>query len=190
MECDEINMARIRAGDESAWRDLFYRHYSVMCYVAEFYLHDAYLAEVVAQDVFSHLWEIRDHVCITSSWSSYLLRSVRNRCLDHLKARDHSEMKMGSGVDFPDFFSEADHPLSKLLEKELEEDLSRAVESLPAESRTVFKKSRLEGKKYHEIARELGISVNTVKYHMKRALSLLREAFRRYLAVLLFIILI
>ena len=35
-----------------------------------------------------------------------------------------------------------------------------------------FKKSRFEQKKYEEIADELKISVNTVKYHIKKCFSI------------------
>ena len=47
----------------------------------------------------------------------------------------------------------------------------------------------MEGLKYSEIASELGISVNTVKYHMKKALAILRDEFGKYLVLLLFLFL-
>lgn len=178
-------MVGLRAGDESAWRELFYRHYPVMCYVAESYLHDSYLAEAVAQDVMVHLWENRSHLSIHTSLRSYLLQSVRNRSLDFIKVRGRRKDTDRIGPDSAEAFHN-EQPLSKILEQELEQSLSRSVDALPEESRIVFKKSRLEGLKYHEIAQELGISVNTVKYHMKRALALLREEFSKYLALLLF----
>ena len=76
----------------------------------------------------------------------------------------------------------------KLLEKELEQEISKAIDEMPEESRIVFKKSRFELKKNEEIAQELGISVNTVKYHIKRALSFLRERLRGYLPLLILVI--
>ena len=45
--------------------------------------------------------------------------------------------------------------------------------------------SRFDGKKNTEIAQELGISVNTVKYHMKQALRLLQQQLGKYFAFLL-----
>ena len=39
-------------------------------------------------------------------------------------------------------------------------------------------------KKYEEIAIELNISVNTVKYHMKKALSCLQQRMEKYLKLL------
>ena len=76
-----------------------------------------------------------------------------------------------------------DYPLGRLLEKELEGEIMKAIARLPEDCRRVFRLSRFEEKKYSEIADELGISVNTVKYHIKRALALLHEDLSKYLAV-------
>ena len=56
---------------------------------------------------------------------------------------------------------------------------------MQVECRTVFKKSRFEQKKYEEIALELGISINTVKYHIKNALALLQKRLDNYLHLLI-----
>ena len=58
-------------------------------------------------------------------------------------------------------------------------------ESLPEECRRVFKKSRFEQKKYEEIAEELNISVNTVKYHIKNALAYINSHLSDYLKIIL-----
>lgn len=68
-----------------------------------------------------------------------------------------------------------EQPLGQLLDKELAEKLDEAIAALPLECRTVFELSRFAGKKHAEIALELGISVNTVKYHIKHALQMLNE---------------
>ena len=78
-----------------------------------------------------------------------------------------------------------DYPLGRLLERELEHEIHRSIAALPAECRQVFLKSRFERKKYEEIAAELGISVNTVKYHIKNALARLHDSLGKYLACLL-----
>ncbi len=81
------------------------------------------------------------------------------------------------------------YPLGVLLERELEEQITASISKLPKECRVVFQKSRFEEKRYEEIACELGISVNTVKYHIKRALSLLKLDLGKYLLGVLLVFL-
>lgn len=77
------------------------------------------------------------------------------------------------------------YPLGHLLEKELEEKIRTAIETLPHETRQVFELSRYEDMTYDEIAKRLGISVNTVKYHIKNAIRLLYSQLEPYLLLLL-----
>ena len=63
-----------------------------------------------------------------------------------------------------------------------------AIDALPPATRNVFLKSRIGGRKYEEISREEGISVNTVKYHIKQALRLIDEHLRPYIHFLIFFV--
>ena len=65
----------------------------------------------------------------------------------------------------------------------------KAINRLPEQCRRVFQLSRFEEKRYEEIAAELDISVNTVKYHIKRALALLHEDLGKYLTVAILLLL-
>jgi RNA polymerase sigma-70 factor (ECF subfamily) len=64
---------------------------------------------------------------------------------------------------------------------ELENMLNKALSQLPENVRTVFEKSRFEGKTYSEIASEQNISVKTVEAHITKALKYLRVALKDYL---------
>ena len=77
--------------------------------------------------------------------------------------------------------SDGSIPLVKLLDDEFRSVVISAINSLPEDSRKVFELSRNIGLKYEDIAQELGISVNTVKYHMKQSLSILRNLLEKYL---------
>ncbi|MEG1839108.1 MAG: sigma-70 family RNA polymerase sigma factor, partial [Bacteroidaceae bacterium] len=63
--------------------------------------------------------------------------------------------------------------------------INDAIKALPSECRQVFVMSRFEDMKYDEIASKIGISVNTVKYHMKNALMQLRSELKDYLITIL-----
>lgn len=69
--------------------------------------------------------------------------------------------------------------------EELEAMISEKIALLPEECQKVFYLSRYENKSYAEIAEELNISINTVKYHIKNALSTLRKELGPYLLLIL-----
>ena len=74
-------------------------------------------------------------------------------------------------------------PLGVIIEKELENRINESIDHLPEECRNVFKLSRFENLSYDEISERLGISVNTVRYHIKNALATLRTNLREYLTL-------
>ena len=188
---EEQLIKKLRKGDEKAFRLLYDRHYVLLCRFANQILNNAALAEVV-DDVIFYLWEHRSEVEIRYSIRAYLMRAVRNRCLNELQSQSHrEELHLSSflspeSMDFLDFlFVDDKQPLGMLLEQELEDELKRSIDELPLECRRVFYKSRFEQKKYEEIADELGISVNTVKYHIKNALAFLQKRLGNYLKLLI-----
>ena len=173
---DKTIVKQLKEGEEGAYRHLFDVHYIPMCNVAFVLLKDKFLAESIAGDVIFRLWEKRKEIDIQTSLRAYLIRSVRNRCINYLNQEyvlresvslSTDELSVSEGLPG----NRQQHPLDILIEKELEEKVTLAVRKLPKETRTVFEMSRFDGLKYNEIAEKLGISVNTVKYHIKNALA-------------------
>ncbi len=192
-DAERLIKEMLKQGNEEAYRYLYKHHYVFLCHVAYGYVHDDHLAESLVGDVMFHLWEVHETLDIRSSLRSYLTRAVRNRCLDYLSSNYEKNEIVFSALDTDasiparSLLSDS-HPLGTLLERELEEEILRAIGSLPEECRRVFLKSRFEEKKYEEISQELGISVNTVKYHIKKALAILYEELERYLLCLLMLL--
>lgn len=189
---DTIIIERLRRGDEGAFRCIYEHHYVLLCRFANQILNDAALSEEIVDDAVFYLWEHRQEIEITYSVRAYLMRAVRNRCLNALQSMYHrqeihfSSFMLPENMEFLDsIFVEENQPLGVLLEQELEDELIRSIEELPVECRTIFKKSRFEQKKYEEIASELGISINTVKYHIKNALAFLQKRLDNYLHLLI-----
>ena len=83
-------------------------------------------------------------------------------------------------------FAENGHPY---LYQELEQQIQRIMDSLPARCREVFLLSRFQGLKNREIAERLHISLHTVERHIQRALRIFAEALEReqsiYLQILI-----
>lgn len=180
----------LQSGDNQAYKYIYDHHYVLLCKVAYEFLKDDFLAESIVDDIIFHLWEKRETLEITTSLRSYLVQAVRNRCINYLNLEREKREVRFSVIDrqnewIDSVFTSDDYPLARLLEDELEQEIKNAIERLPDECRTVFKKSRFEEKRYEEIASELGISINTVKYHIKNALTRLSADLSKYLLTLI-----
>lgn len=183
---DALIVQQLRNGDSKAWRHLYDHHYKVLCHIASQYIHDDYMAETIVGDVIFHLWQVRERIEINTSLRQYLLRCVRNRCIDVLKSNaSTNELPLSSAGDSTagifDMIADDSQPLGTLLENELEQIVRDAISALPDTTRQVFELSRYENLKYADIATQMKISVNTVKYHIKRALAILADSLGRYL---------
>lgn len=187
---EKLIVEQLKNGNEDAYKYIYDYHYVLLCHVANQYLNDNFLSETIVGDVIFHLWEIRETLNITISIRSYLIKAVRNRCIDYLKSGSEKK-EISFSVLVPEEMSEEkylqsdNYPLGILLERELEHEIRMAIDKLPIECRCVFEKSRFEEKKYGEISQELGISINTVKYHIKNALSFLQTELSKYLIALI-----
>jgi RNA polymerase sigma-70 factor (ECF subfamily) len=130
-------------------------------------------AKDIAQSSFIKLWEKRADVEFETSARSYLYTTVYHLSLNaarntRLRNRHHQTLK-AAAASVTEYNPE---------EKELRERIVRAVEQLPPRCKEVFLKSRMEGKKYAEIAKELDISEKTVEVQMGKALKYLKAQLR------------
>jgi RNA polymerase sigma-70 factor (ECF subfamily) len=99
---------------------------------------------------------------------------VRNRCLDHLR-------KKGIPTE-----SLKPYDTYGIIDDDEAQDRSRtearlwtAIDSLPEKCREIFILSKRDGLKYEEIAEELGLSVNTVRNQISKALKVLKEGIHK-----------
>lgn len=127
---------------------------------------------------------------------------VRNCCIDHIRSRRTisgegiplsviRETEMSAGDD--GLAQQGDGAASSmpgfspgLLDDEaLQEDsvtearLWTAIDSLPDKCREIFLMAKRDGLRYEEIASELGISENTVRNQVSKALRILKEGVRK-----------
>lgn len=177
----------LQSGDVTAFETI-YRLYANNLYIfACSYISDKIAAEDIVQEVFVTLWDRRKALRIKSNIHGYLFTMVRNRCLDYLRKPRKTISIDGEEVDERRINYQAlqDEGASRLIESELEKSIHDAIELLPEACRAVFLKTRIEGMKYKEAARELNISVKTVESHMTKALKHLRVHLKEFLSMLL-----
>lgn len=157
--------------EQTAFRRLFDRYYMSLC-VYSVQLTDSFeQSEDLVQDVLLRFWEKRVFESVSVSLRSYLYTAVRNEALQYLRRERllSTEQLTGVEVDIPEEeYSEAE--LS-----ELKARLKVALDKLPPQEYLAIKSVILEKRRYKEAAEYLGISVNTLKTHLSRALKSLRK---------------
>ena len=178
----------INHGDVAAFEELYRQYYIYLCLVAEHIVRNHSDAEEIVSDVFVKLWNIRDTIEITTSIKWYLVKAVRNTSLNYLeknKATNKLTISLSS-ADYQILSWDSDYPLGQLFQKEILNILEKGINELPQACKEIFMLSRNEEMNYNQIARMLGISVNTVKTQMKIALARLRGKLKDFLIILLF----
>lgn len=176
----------IRSGDEKAFETVYRLYANNLYIVAMSYVQDDFIAEEIVQKVFIRLWDKRKELDIRTSVNGYLFIMVKNKCLDYLRKPrkvipidGHEEQKERD----IHFFALQDDGASRLIESELEKKIHEGIELLPDACKAVFMKTKMEGLKYAEAAKELNISVKTVESHMSKALRHMRLYLREFLSV-------
>jgi RNA polymerase sigma-70 factor (ECF subfamily) len=164
--------ARIRAGEEGAFDSVFRTHYADLVRMAESIIRERALAEEIAQEVMLELWRRRESLEVEQTFRAYLIRSTRNRALNHIR---HERVVAREAASAALESRSSPSAEDEVLGVELERAVRDAIGGLPDNCREVFLLSREQGLKYAEIAGVLDISIKTVEKRMGQALSELRQ---------------
>jgi RNA polymerase sigma-70 factor (ECF subfamily) len=137
------------------------------------------LADDVAQEAFLRAWQALASFDLARPFGPWICRIAANLAVNHVRsprAREeelpegHSEVPVG-GED----------PLTRVLDREAETLLERALEGLPRDQRAVLTLRVVEEMSYREIAEALGVPAGPVMSRLARARAKLAEALRPYL---------
>ena len=180
---DQAVIEAIRSGSVGAFERFFKAHYQPLCGFALSYVKDPDAAEDVVQQTFFTIWQKRENLTLSQSLKSYVYTSVRNTCLNKIKAQ---KVRDDFGAESLRQADEADaqDPLHAM---ELSERIQQAIDTMPPERQKIFLLSRHEGLKYKEIAEQLGKSIKTVENQMGKALKYMREELADFLALVIFL---
>ncbi|WP_343485569.1 RNA polymerase sigma factor [Allomuricauda sp. d1] len=127
-------------------------------------------AHDAVQEAFVKLWENCAKVTPEKA-KSYLYTVANNLYLNVIKA-EKVRLKY---ADRHSNTTTNESPEFVLEEKQFQQKLDDALNSLPENQRTTFLLNRIDGKKYAEIAEMEGVSVKAIEKRMHLALKSLRE---------------
>lgn len=165
---------------------LFRLYCKPLCVYALHYQKDKSLIEDIVQDAFMAYFTKVGTDCVIDNPKSYLFTSVKNRCIDAIRCHrekmsiedlNEDVLPVEDGMTIPD-----DEAVDNSFK---EARIWDAIGHLPAKRRRIFLMSRRDGMKYGDIARALGISENTVRNQISRALESIRHGIRKVVYFLL-----
>jgi len=170
----DLLFQRVKNDDYRAFETIFKNSYRNLCTYSCQFVVCPQLAEEIVDDVFCNLWKNRKRITITSSFQSYLIRSIRNRsmdCLRKLKGKTNYYLEQAERVHCKQAIAS-----DKMIYEELCQQIDIAVRGLPEQCRIIFQMSRDQELPYKEIARILNISIKTVDTQIGRALKFIRKS--------------
>jgi RNA polymerase sigma-70 factor (ECF subfamily) len=135
-------------------------------------------ADEILQEVFLKCWLKKEELVWVHNFNAWLHTIARHLFIDQLRriAREEEELEELRLLSTEQTTS-IDH---FILDKENELLLRQSIERLSLQQRTVFELSRRQGLNRGEIALQMGISENTVRVHLTRALASMRDFLSRH----------
>jgi len=179
---DETDLvARLKQGDESAFRIIVETRKDLVYNTALGLLQNAGDAEDITQEVFIKVYESVHQFKGESAFSTWLYRIAVTKSLEMIRNRkrkkrfafitglfgDSNELRH----DPPDFV----HPGIQLDNREKASVLFKAIEKLPENQRIAFTLHKVEGVPYQEISEIMKITVSAVESLIHRAKANLRK---------------
>ncbi len=181
-EFDSSAIARLRDGDFAAFEQLFQLYYKPLLYFACRFVRDHQAAQDIVQEVFLQVWCKRQNLEPNLNIKTYLFTAVKNRSLKHLR---HQKVKERYRTEQILLDRENLSPEDLVKNRELQESIEKAVQTLPEKCRLIFCMNRFDRLKYGEIAAILDISIKTVETQMGRSYKRLRNQLHHLLLLLL-----
>ena len=169
---DNDLVRRLRTGDVNAF-DAIYKNYSGKLYAFGLkFLKTEDEAEELVQSVFLKLWENHKNLNPELSFKSYLFTIAYNDICKFFRRRNYilkfiDETVYENNVATSDLSDQIDY-------KSLLERVQRIINKLPERQKTIFIKSREEGKSSKEIALELGLSPGTIDNYISESIKFIR----------------
>jgi RNA polymerase sigma-70 factor, ECF subfamily len=191
-------VARLRAGDEAAFRALIEMYHAMLVRVARMYVSTQAVAEEVAQETWLAVLEGIDRFEGRSSLKTWVFRILTNRAktrgIREGRSLPFSALEPDEPAVEPGRFHGAEHnwpghwaappagfPEERLIAGETRDVIERAIEGLPPTQRAVISLRDVEGWSAEEVCNALTLSETNQRVLLHRARAAVRAALEQYL---------
>lgn len=165
--------------DKLIFKSFYMRHFKAVNGFCRVFVKEDEVALDITQDAFFRLYERWDASYTVQNAQAFIYITAKNLCMDHLRRRKTETMDAVKEVLVSDHFL-----LEEIIRQEAIAAIQQAISTLSGRNSEVIRLV-MQGKSNQEIANELHISLNTVKWIKKEAYSRLRKIIGNEYIVLL-----
>jgi RNA polymerase sigma-70 factor (family 1) len=182
---DQELITSMQSGDASSFQGLFECYWNLLWQLAMKKTGDTAEAEDMVQELFIELWHKKQPLVLTTTLKTYLISCLYLKIFKYFRQKgfrqkhydDFALLMENISASTSDEFTPAE------FEQEygkLQDIIAQTVALMPQQMRTIFSLKHYGGYTTQGIADELNISPETVKTHLKIAMSRLRKAGAEY----------
>ncbi|GIE33999.1 RNA polymerase sigma factor [Actinoplanes italicus] len=172
MSSDDELAERLRAGDETALREVYDRHGAAVLYLAQRLLGDRAEAEDVTQVTFVAAWTGRDGFDPErGTMLGWLLGIARRKVVDRVRSSAR-EQRATRTVQERQPASPAEESPEHIVDRLVVAD---ELKRLPDEQRRTLELAFFDDLTHPQIAEATGLPLGTVKSHLRRGMANLRR---------------
>ena len=157
-----------QAGEETAFEFVFKQYYKPLRVQAFLILNNEEEAEDQVQQLFLDVWNRKLYKNI-HDLKAYLHTAIRNRCLNHVTRASHQNKVL---LEYAETLTLSVNYDDR--EPRSQPSYQAALNELPTQRSRAFQLVYIEDKKYMQAAQEMGISINSLKSHLKLAVKFLK----------------
>lgn len=165
LPCEKELLLKVANGDEHAFSELFNTHHQLLGAHIYRITDSVELAEEVVQDVFLKIWMSRETLTAVQNFRAYLFVISKNHALNCLRKVAKERVQQKFLEENSQSVTADDNPGLESYYSLLDE----AIDHLPPQQQKVYLLSRHNRLKYDEIARQMGLSRETVKKYLQGA---------------------
>ena len=160
---DEELILGCREQNRLAQKYLYQRYYGKLLGVCMRYTSSREEATSILNMAFFKIFQSISNYNSSGSFKGWMSRIALNTAIDHLRSNTTYRKVM-------DYNSEKEVAIGNdAIDNLAAEELYAVIQRLPRSTRSVFCLYVIEGYKHHEIAKQLGITVGTSKWHLSSA---------------------
>jgi RNA polymerase sigma-70 factor, ECF subfamily len=181
-------MLRVRDGDDDAFNYLVERYHRPMISFMYRMVHNAAIAEELAQEVFLRVYRSRATYAADAKFSTWLYRIATNLAVNHARDNKHERPEekasldevnedTGLSIDLADGRPNIEQ---EILRRERLRAIRQQVEALPERQRMAVMMHKYQELDYRQIAEVLHLSESATKSLLFRAYETLRQSLKDF----------